>query len=135
MPTPDRRRPTSDYVSAVAALFRRARKPGYAVEQYLRFFKRTLSRHAELDPFLTDRAFVESLAEQGRYAFNTEEMEQAINRLRHLEGTGEGRGAGDEVEVDALQAIRDAERVRKAALGIERPGDGLVDKKQEAGVQ
>ena len=36
---PDRRRPTSDYVTAVAGLFRRARKPGYAAERYLQFFK------------------------------------------------------------------------------------------------
>lgn len=118
VPRPDQRRPTSEYVTAVAGLFRRARKPGYAAEQYLHYFKRTLSRHAELDPFLTDRAFVQSLADRGRYPFNPAEMEAAINRLRQLEGTGEGRGAGDQVEVDALRAIRDAEKVRKAALGL-----------------
>ena len=105
-------------VTSVAGLFRRARKPGYAAERYLQFFKRTLSRHAELDPFLTDRAFVQSLAERGRYEFNTGEMEQAITRLRQLEGTGEGRGAADAAEMDALKAIREAEKVRKTALGM-----------------
>jgi hypothetical protein len=116
--TPDQRRPTSDYVSAVARLFRRSRKPGYAAERYLQFFKRTLSRHAELDPFLTDQRFVESLAERGRHAFDQNEMLQAIERLRHLEGVGEGRPASEEVEEETLKAIRSAEKVRREALGL-----------------
>ena len=61
---------------------------------------------------------MQSLAERGRYQFNTGEMEQAITRLRQLEGTGEGRGAGDSAEMDALNAIREAEKVRKTALGL-----------------
>jgi hypothetical protein len=115
---PDERRPTSDYVSSVAALFRRARKPGYAAERYLQFFKRTLSRHAELDPFLTDARFVQSLHERGRHAFNPDDMLRAIERLRQLEGIGEGSPASESVEADTLNAIREAERVRREALGI-----------------
>jgi hypothetical protein len=113
--TPDQRRPTSDYVRSVASLFRRARKPGYAAERYLRFFKRTLSRHAELDPFLTDARFVQSLSERGRYPFNQDEMLHAIERLRKLEGGG---SASEAVETQTLNAIRDAEKVRRQALGI-----------------
>jgi len=113
--TPDQRRPTSDYVRSVARLFRRARKPGYAAERYLRFFKRTLSRHAELDPFLTDAAFVKSLSERGRYAFNQDEMLNAIEHLRKLEGGG---SASEAVETETLSAIRDAEKVRRQALGM-----------------
>lgn len=116
--TPDRRRPTSDYVTAVASLFRRSRKPGYAAEKYLQFFKRTLSRHAELDPFLTDARFVESLAERGRHTFNPDEMLNAIQRLRQLEGVGEGSPASQGVETETLKAIREAERVRREALGL-----------------
>ncbi len=114
VPTPDRRRPTSDYVTSVASLFRRARKPGYAAERYLQFFKRTLSRHAELDPYLTDARFVQSLAERGRHDFNQEEMLRAIERLRQLEGNVSG---GEGTETDTLKAIREAERVRQEALG------------------
>jgi hypothetical protein len=117
--TPDQRRPTSDYVTAVAGLFRRARKPGYAAERYLQFFKRTLSRHAELDPYLTDRAFVESLEQRGRHPFDREEMLRAIERLRGLEG--EGTAGGDGGEDATLRAMRDAEKVRRDALG-EREG-------------
>jgi hypothetical protein len=120
VPTPDRRRPTSDYVTSVAGLFRRARKPGYAAERYLRFFKRTLSRHAELDPFLTDARFVQALGERGRHAFNQEEMLRAVERLRQLEGGG--ASASEAVEFDTVKAIRDAEKVRRAALGMS--GDG-----------
>lgn len=112
---PDRRRPTADYVRSVAALFRRARKPGYAAERYLQFFKRTLSRHAELDPYLTDARFVQSLAERGRYGFNEAEMAKAIERLRQLEGGG---SAPESVEAETLKAIREAERVRRQALGM-----------------
>ncbi len=114
---PDQRRPTSDYVIAVAGLFRRARKPGYAAERYLRFFKRTLTRHAELDPYLTDTRFVQSLSERGRHTFNPDEMLHAIERLRQLEGVGEGRPASEGVELETLKAIREAERVRREALG------------------
>jgi hypothetical protein len=96
-------------------LFRRARKPGYAAERYLQFFKRTLSRHAELDPFLTDQRFVQSLAERGRYAFSQEEMARAIERLRRLEGGG---SASQSVEAETLDAIREAEKVRRQALGL-----------------
>jgi hypothetical protein len=113
--TPDQRRPTADYVRSVAGLFRRARKPGYAAERYLQFFKRTLSRHAELDPFLTDQRFVQSLAERGRYAFSQEEMARAIERLRRLEGGG---SASQSVEAETLDAIREAEKVRRQALGL-----------------
>lgn len=116
--TPDQRRPTSEYVTAVAGLFRRARKPGYAAERYLQYFKRTLSRHAELDPYLTDANFVQSLSERGRYPFNPDEMRQAIERLRALEGVGEGSGAPESVELDTLKAIREAESVRRQALGL-----------------
>lgn len=119
VPTPDRRRPTSDYVTSVASLFRRARKPGYAAERYLRFFKRTLSRHAELDPYLTDSRFVQALQERGRHAFNPAEMLRAIERLRQLEGGG--ASASEQVEFETLKAIREAERVRKEALG--QPGE------------
>jgi hypothetical protein len=115
---PDQRRPTSDYVTAVAGLFRRARKPGYAAERYLRYFKRTLSKHAELDPYLTDAGFVQALYERGRHAFNPDEMLRAVERLRQLEGVGEGRAASESVEMDTLSAIREAERLRKEALGI-----------------
>jgi hypothetical protein len=121
--TPDQRRPTSDYVHAVAGLFRRARKPGYAAERYLRYFKRTLSRHAELDPYLTDSRFVQSLYERGRHAFNPDEMLRAIEHLRGLEGVGEGRLTSENVEMETLQAIKEAERVRREALGM-RPSDG-----------
>lgn len=113
--TPDQRRPTSDYVRSVAALFRRARKPGWAAEHYLQFFKRTLSRHAELDPYLTDLRFVQSLAERGRHNFNQVDMAQAIDRLRHLEGGG---SASETVEAETLSAIRAAEKVRREALGL-----------------
>ena len=113
---PDRRRPTSDYVTAVAGLFRRARKPGYAAEHYLQFFKRTLSRHADLDPYLTDARFVQALYERGRHAFNPEEMMRAIERLRQLEG--ESARAIQATEDATLKAIRDAEKVRREALGI-----------------
>ena len=113
VPRPDQRRPTSDYVTSVAGLFRRARKPGYAAERYLQFFKRTLSRHAELDPYLTDARFVQSLAERGRHAFNPDEMLRAIERLRRLEGTGEGSRPPEGVEVETLKAIREAEKVRR----------------------
>jgi hypothetical protein len=117
-PAPDRRRPTSDYVRAVAGLFRRARKPGYAAERYLRFLKRTLSRHAELDPYLTDARFVQSLYERGRHSFNPDDMLRAIERLRRLEGVGEGRPPAESVELETLQAIRQAEDIRRQALGI-----------------
>ena len=113
--TPDQRRPTSDYVRSVAALFRRARKPGWAAEHYLQFLKRTLSKHAELDPYLTDRRFVQSLAERGRHTFDQANMEQAIERLRRLEGGG---SASETVEAETLAAIRDAEKVRREALGM-----------------
>jgi hypothetical protein len=118
VPTPDQRRPTSDYVTSVASLFRRARKPGYAAERYLQFFKRTLSRHAELDPYLTDARFVQSLTDRGRHTFNPEDMLRAIERLRQLEGTGEGSRPSDSVEMDTLKAIREAEKVRREALGL-----------------
>lgn len=113
--TPDRRRPTSEYVTSVAGLFRRARKPGYAAERYLRFFKRTLSRHAELDPYLTDAQFVQSLHERGRHTFNPDEMLRAIHLLRQLEGNA---SASDSTEFNTLKAIREAERVRRQALGM-----------------
>lgn len=113
--TPDQRRPTSEYVTSVARLFRRARKPGYAAERYLRFFKRTLSRHAELDPYLTDTSFVRSLGERGRHNFNQEQMLRAIQHLRDLEGNASGN---ESTEVAALKALRDAERVRLEALGL-----------------
>jgi hypothetical protein len=113
--SPDQRRPTSDYVRSVASLFRRARKPGYAAERYLQFFKRTLSRHAELDPFLTDTRFVQSLSERGRYPFNQDEMLHAIERLRRLEGGG---SMSETVETETLSAIRDAEKLRRQALGM-----------------
>lgn len=112
---PDQRRPTSEYVTSVARLFRRARKPGYAAERYLRFFKRTLSRHAELDPYLTDANFVSSLSERGRHDFNQESMLRAIQHLRDLEGNASGNEATEEA---ALRALRDAERVRLEALGM-----------------
>jgi hypothetical protein len=112
---PDQRRPTSDYVRSVASLFRRARKPGWAAEHYLKYFKRTLSRHAELDPYLTDQRFVQSLAERGRHAFNQPAMVQAIERLRQLEGGG---SASETVEAETLSAIRAAEKVRREALGL-----------------
>ncbi len=112
----DQRRPTSEYVNSVAALFRRARKPGYAAERYLQYFKRTLSRHAELDPFLTDARFVQALAERGRHSFNQEEMLHAIERLRRLEGNATG---GESFEMATLKAIREAEKVRREALGLE----------------
>lgn len=115
VPMPDRRRPTSDYVTSVARLFRRARKPGYAAERYLQFFKRTLSHHAALDPFLTDSRFVQSLVERGRHGFDGEEMLRAIQRLRQLEGNA---SASESVELDAVKAIREAEKVRREALGI-----------------
>ncbi|HET6262179.1 MAG TPA: DUF4350 domain-containing protein [Chloroflexia bacterium] len=113
--SPDQRRPTSDYVTSVADLFRRARKPGYAAERYLQFFKRTLSRHAALDPTLTDSRFVQSLSERGRHAFNMEDMLRAVERLRRLEGEAT---AGEGVELETLKAIREAERVRQEALGL-----------------
>ncbi len=112
----DQRRPTAEYVNSVAALFRRARKPGYAAERYLQYFKRTLSRHAELDPFLTDARFVQALAERGRHSFNQEEMLHAIERLRRLEGNATG---GESFEMATLKAIREAEKVRREALGLE----------------
>jgi hypothetical protein len=102
-------------VTSVARLFRRARKPGYAAERYLRFLKRTLSRHAELDPYLTDANFVRSLGERGRHDFNQEEMLRAIERLRDLEGNASGNEA---TEMEALRALREAERVRLEALGL-----------------
>jgi hypothetical protein len=117
--TPDRRRPTSDYVRSVASLFRRARKPGWAAERYLQYFKRTLAAHAELDPFLTDERFVQALAERGRHTFPQADMLRAIERLRQLEGAGTGSEA---TEQQTLAAIRDAERVRRQALGL--PGQG-----------
>jgi hypothetical protein len=113
--TPDLRRPTSDYVRSVAALFRRARKPGYAAERYLQYFKRTLTRHAELDPYLTDTRFVQALSERGRHTFNQEEMLRAIERLRQLEGGG---SSSESVETETLKAIREAEKVRRQALGM-----------------
>ena len=116
--SPDERRPTSDYVTSVAGLFRRARKPGYAAERYLKFFKRTLSRHAELDPYLTDTRFVQSLQERGRHTFNPDEMLRAIQQLRQLEGGGEGAPGSESMEFETLNAIREAEKVRREALGI-----------------
>lgn len=115
LPTPDLRRPTSDYVKSVASLFRRARKPGYAAERYLRFFKRTLSRHAELDPYLTDANFVRSLGERGRHSFNQEDMLRALQQLRDLEGNATGSESTEEA---TLRALREAEKVRLAALGL-----------------
>ena len=88
----------------------------------MQFFKRTLSRHAELDPYLTDARFVESLSERGRYAFNRDEMLRAIGRLRELEGIGEGRRASEEVDVETLKAMREAEKVRREALGLRDSG-------------
>lgn len=117
--TPDQRRPSSDYVRSVAGLFRRARKSGYAAERYLQFFKRTLSRHAELDPFLTDARFVQALSERGRYAFDQGEMARAIERLRTLEGGGAG---SESMEAETLAAIREAEKVRRQALGLREDG-------------
>jgi hypothetical protein len=117
--SPDQRRPTSDYVTSVAGLFRRARKPGYAAEHYLQFFKRTLSRHAALDPTLTDSRFVQSLSERGRHAFNPEDMLRAVERLRRLEGEAI---AGEGIELETLKAIREAERIRQEALGIKHEG-------------
>lgn len=117
--TPDRRRPTSDYVRSVASLFRRARKPGWAAERYLQYFKRTLAAHAELDPFLTDERFVQALTERGRHTFPQADMLRAIERLRQLEGAGTG---SETTEQQTLAAIRDAERVRRQALGL--PGQG-----------
>ena len=117
--TPDRRRPTSDYVRSVASLFRRARKPGWAAERYLQYFKRTLAAHAELDPFMTDERFVQALAERGRHTFPQAEMLRAIERLRQLEGAGTG---SESTEQQTLAAIRDAEKVRRQALGL--PGHG-----------
>jgi hypothetical protein len=116
---PDQRRPTSDYVRSVAALFRRARKPGWAAEHYLQYLKRTLSRHAELDPYLTDQRFVQSLAERGRHSFNQADLVHAIARLRQLEGGG---SASEAVEAETLSAIRDAEKVRRQALGLRPEG-------------
>jgi hypothetical protein len=113
--TPDQRRPTSDYVRSVAELFRRARKPGWAAERYLQYFKRTLTKHAELDPYLTDQRFVQSLAERGRHNFNQAEMADAIARLRTLEGGG---SASESIEADTLAAIRAAEKIRREALGM-----------------
>ena len=109
----------------MAGLFRRARKPGYAAERYLQFFKRTLSRHAELDPYLTDTRFVQSLSERGRHAFNPDEMQHAVQHLRELEGVGEGSSASEEVEMEAVKAVREAERVRKQALGM-RSEEGIT---------
>jgi hypothetical protein len=122
--SPDRRRPTADYVRSVGALFRRARKPGWAAEHYLQYFKRTLSRHAELDPYLTDARFVQSLAERGRFAFDQAAMARAIERLRKLEGGG---STSESVEAETLSAIRDAEEVRRQALGMSQ-----ADRKPEA---
>ncbi|HEX9987223.1 MAG TPA: DUF4350 domain-containing protein [Chloroflexia bacterium] len=113
--SPDQRRPTSDYVTSVAGLFRRARKPGYVAERYLQFFKRTLSRHAELDPTLTDSRFVQALSERGRHTFDPESMLRAVERLRRLEGEAT---AGEGIELETLKAIREAERVRREALGL-----------------
>jgi hypothetical protein len=118
--TPDRRRPTSDYVRSVASLFRRARKPGWAAERYLQYFKRTLAAHAELDPFLTDERFVQALTERGRHTFPQDEMLRAINRLRQLEGAGTG---SETTEQQTLAAIRDAEKVRRQALGLPAQGE------------
>lgn len=115
VPLPVMRRPTSDYVRSVANLFRRARKPGYAAERYLRFFKRTLSRHAELDPYLTDANFVRSLGERGRHSFNQEEMLRAVRQLRDLEGNASGSEGTEEA---TLRALREAEKVRLEALGV-----------------
>ncbi|MDQ6694728.1 MAG: DUF4350 domain-containing protein [Chloroflexota bacterium] len=120
VPTPDRRRPTSDYVKSVAGLFRRARKPGYAAECYLRYFKGTLSRYAELDPYLTDEQFVRSLGERGRHVFNQEAMVRSIEKLRGLEGNTVG---GEATEVETLKAIRAAENSRREALGIAQEQD------------
>jgi hypothetical protein len=114
--TPDQRRPTSDYVRSVASLFRRARKPGWAAERYLQYFKRTLAAHAELDPFLTDERFVQALAERGRHTFPQDQMLRAIERLRQLEGAGTGSEA---TEQQTLAAIRDAEKMRRQALGLQ----------------
>ena len=112
--TPDQRRPTSDYVRSVARLFRRARKPDYAAGQYLHYFRRALSRHAALDPNLGDEEFVQSLSERGRFAFDIREMSEAVRELRDLEAGGSHVANED----DALQAIREGERVRKGALGV-----------------
>lgn len=120
VPTPDRRRPTADYVTSVANLFRRARKPGYVAERYLRYFKRTFSRYAELDPYLTDQNFVASLGERGRHAFNQEAMARAIARLRGLEGNATG---SERTEEETLKALREAERVRQEALGVREEGE------------
>ena len=46
-------------------------------------------------------------------------MLSAINRLRQLEGAGTGSEA---TEQQTLAAIRDAEKVRRQALGL--PGQG-----------
>ena len=113
---PDRRRPTSDYVRSVAGLFRRARKPGYVAERYLQFFRRTLSHYAGLDPYLTDERFVQALAERGRHPFDQAEMLTAMRRLRELAGDGPGNEAA---ELATLRAIREAERVRRQALGLQ----------------
>jgi hypothetical protein len=118
--TPDQRRPTSDYIISVARLFRRARKPGYVAERYLQFFRRTLSQRAALDPYITDERFVQALAERGRHPFNPDEMLVVVRRLRELAGDRPGNEA---VELQTLSTIREAERLRRQALGIrEEPG-------------
>jgi hypothetical protein len=111
---PDQRRPTSDYVRSVARLFRRARKPDYAARQYEHYFKRSLSRHAALDPNLADEQFVALLSERGRYPVDPTRMSQSLRDLRRIEFVGGGRSVEDE----ALEAIRDAEKVRREALGL-----------------
>jgi hypothetical protein len=101
-------------VRSVARLFRRARKPDYATRQYEHFFKRTLSRHAALDPTVPDEQFVALLSERGRYPVDPARMSESLRDLHRIEFVGSSGAAEDE----ALEAIRDAEKVRREALGL-----------------
>jgi hypothetical protein len=112
--SPDMRRPTSDYVRSVARLFRRARKPDYAAGEYTRHMKRTLARHAGMDPGTPDERFVPLFTERGRFPVDPAKMDEA---MRELADISTYRG-GTSVEDDALAAIREAERLRREALGL-----------------